>query len=174
MAAPFATAVGCLATRQCFNRQSKQMTKARRPLAVGTPQVRRDCSIWSAVSPLLFSFSWGSRRWALRNLFHLLSHSNQVCQGEKVNVPRPLGLRRPSETCLLLFVADVHTLFLFGQHSGRMIRGGTKVAKVRQSQGSRTNNCNTSCFNLDGLGPQARCAAPRQAKPVPLLSRVLF
>lgn len=55
-----------------------------------------------------------------------------------------------------------------------MIRGGTKVAKVRQSQGSRTSNCNTSCFNLDGLGPQARCAAPRQAKPVPLLSRVLF
>lgn len=50
----------------------------------------------------------------------------------------------------------------------------THLAKVRQSQGSRTNNCNTSCFNLDGLGHHTRCAGPHQAKPVPLLSQVLF
>lgn len=71
-------------------------------------------SLWEKVFPdYLCSHSGGSRRWTGRKLFQLLSHSLTYCEGEKVNVPSPVGFLRHTETCLLHFIARLsHSLFI--------------------------------------------------------------
>lgn len=71
-------------------------------------------SLWEQVFPdYLCSHSGGSRRWTSRKPFQLLSHSLTYCQGEKVNVPSPVGFLRHTETCLLHFIARLsHSPFI--------------------------------------------------------------
>lgn len=77
------------------------------------------------------------------------------------------GPRRLAFSSLLQMITLSFYLFST-ERSGKV----THLAKVRRSQGSRTNNCNTSRFNLDGSGHQTRSPVPRQAEPVPLLRQV--
>lgn len=88
-------------------------------------------SLREGISSLLLFSLWGSRRWTARKLFQLLSHSLTYCQGEKVNVPSPVGFLRHTETCLLNFIADYHTPFLFLQHNGQQDQRSRIMWKVR-------------------------------------------
>lgn len=92
---PFNSAISCLATRQRFSKRIVPYA----PRLLGLQSLE-------GILSLLFTFSWGSRRCTHTNLFHLLSHPIPDCSGERVNVPRPAGLWRWTDTWLLHFVAD--------------------------------------------------------------------
>lgn len=103
-----------------------------------TYQVWHDFKIhWEKVFPVYFCSQFGgSRRWTARKLFQLLSHSLTYCQGEKVNVPSPVGY---TETCLLNFIADYHTPFLFLQHNGQQDQRSRIMWKGKRSYSFKKN-----------------------------------